>query len=225
LLLVSCGLFLVSQSSHPLHAQYLFDCVGLVLFHPSFQVAAAYDEFMGFPYDEARKEEAEALSNALADSLRALCRIAHHDTSVLQQLKRDKSIIKKPWFSMVNGIFEYLDLVKKKYASLGLPSYPSVPLFVSFSYTGKAASLRDCVVVLVVLVVVVGMVVVVDMVGGGGDGGLVCSCARTHAFLVVPTLEESLTRSTYAFSLNSLHLASCDGQDWQHSSRRQRRQQ
>jgi hypothetical protein len=37
---------------------------------------------------------------------------------ILEQIKRDKTIVKKPWFGMINGLFEYTDLVRKKLSNL-----------------------------------------------------------------------------------------------------------
>jgi hypothetical protein len=84
------------------------------LFGDYMDVSQAYEEFMSFPYDELRQEEANTLAEGVADSLRAICRVARRDPTILSQIKRDKTIVKKPWFGMINALFEYSDLVKKK---------------------------------------------------------------------------------------------------------------
>jgi hypothetical protein len=56
------------------------------LFSDYIEVMQAYEEFMSFPYDETRQDEANALASAVADSLRAICRVAHRDPSILAQV-------------------------------------------------------------------------------------------------------------------------------------------
>jgi hypothetical protein len=52
----------------------------------------------------------------------ALIVLLHHmfcsHTVLYSQIKRDKTIIKKPWFGMINALFEYTDLVRKKLGHL-----------------------------------------------------------------------------------------------------------
>jgi hypothetical protein len=57
------------------------------------EVAHAYEEFMSFPYEEQRQEEANALAEAVADSLRAICRVVHKDPALLSQARQIESIV------------------------------------------------------------------------------------------------------------------------------------
>lgn len=61
------------------------------LFSDYIEVMQAYEEFMSFPYDETRQDEANALASAVADSLRSICRVAHRDPSILAQVGIDFS--------------------------------------------------------------------------------------------------------------------------------------